>query len=47
MDSSDILKVYMAQSENVRHLNQVLDSIKKDINLEITLSKPDIISNLI
>jgi hypothetical protein len=35
MNDSEILAIYMAQSENVRHLKQVINASRKDINLDI------------
>lgn len=38
MDEQEILAIYMAQSENVRYLNKVIEGIQKDINLDIRKS---------
>lgn len=35
MNDSQILAVYMAQSENVRHLKQIINASRQDINLDI------------
>ncbi len=38
MNDSEILAIYMAQSENVRHLKKVIDSYRRDINLDLRKS---------
>jgi hypothetical protein len=35
VNNTQILAIYMAQSENVRHLKQVMKSFQRDINLDI------------
>lgn len=38
MNDSEILAIYMAQSENVRHLKRVIDSYRRDINRDLRKS---------
>jgi hypothetical protein len=38
MNDSEILTIYMAQSENIRYLKKVIDSYSRDINLDIRKS---------